>query len=48
MPSTPLVHRLVLRPDFDIEVALPRDLSAKEVERISAWLATLATTGDEQ
>ena len=43
MPSTALIHRLVLRPDFDVEVILPRNLTSAEAERISLWLSTLAT-----
>jgi|SRR6185437_3713640 hypothetical protein len=37
-----LRHRLPLRSDFDVEVVLPRDLSAKEARRVLAWISALA------
>jgi hypothetical protein len=37
-----LRHRLALRPDFDMEITLPRDLTSAEVLRIVTWLRSLA------
>jgi hypothetical protein len=43
-PENPgaLRHRLPLRPDFDVEIVLPRDLGAKEARRVLAWISALA------
>lgn len=37
-----LTHRLPIRPDYDAEFSLPRDLTADEVKRIAKWLEALA------
>jgi hypothetical protein len=34
-------HRLPLRPAFDMEITLPRDLTSAEVLRIMEWMRTL-------
>jgi hypothetical protein len=34
-------HRLQLRPDFELKLELPHDLSAKEAERIATWARSL-------
>lgn len=36
-----LRHRLALRPNFDMEITLPRDLTSAEALRIVTWLRTL-------
>jgi hypothetical protein len=36
-----LRHRLPLRPAFDMEITLPRDLTSAEVLRIMEWMRTL-------
>ena len=41
-----LRHRLPLRPGFDLEVELPRDLTAQEVERVYRWLIAIALEDD--
>jgi hypothetical protein len=41
-----LRHRLPLRPDFDVEIVLPRDLTGKEARRLVAWISTLAQDDD--
>ena len=38
-----LRHRFPLRPRFDVEFSLPRDLTAEEAERICALVRALAT-----
>ncbi len=42
-----LRHRLPLRPDFDVEIFLPRDFSAKEAKRVTTWIAALADFTNE-
>jgi hypothetical protein len=34
-------HPLQLRPDFELKLELPHDLSAKEAERIATWVRSL-------
>ncbi|HYO71268.1 MAG TPA: hypothetical protein VEU33_34830, partial [Archangium sp.] len=40
--SNALLHRLPLRSDFDVELRLPRDFTAKEAKRVTAWITALA------
>jgi hypothetical protein len=37
-----LRHRLPLRPDFDVEITLPRDFTGREAKRVLAWITALA------
>ncbi len=49
--SSALRHRLPLRPDFDVEIMLPRDFNQKEAKRLIAWISALAgifEPGDEK
>lgn len=40
--ATALRHRFPLRPDFDVEILLPRDFTAKEAKRLTTWISALA------
>jgi hypothetical protein len=45
-----MTHRLPLRGNFDVEITLPRDFTAQEAKRVSAWITVLAAepAGAEQ
>lgn len=36
-----IVHRFPMRNDFQVEIALPEDLTLKDVKRLYRWLQTL-------
>jgi hypothetical protein len=36
-----VMHKFMLRPDYEVALQLPADLAMKEVDRISAWLRTV-------
>jgi hypothetical protein len=37
-----LAHRLPIRPNYDVELRVPRDLTMEEVRRITKWLESIA------
>jgi len=46
--TSAILHRLVLRSDFDVYMNLPRDLTQREAQRICAWIMTLANPWPEK
>jgi hypothetical protein len=40
--ASELLHRLPLRPDFDVEIRLPRDFNRRELEMVTTWVGALA------
>ena len=40
-------HTFQLRPDLTMTFQLPRDLTTKDVKRLSRWLATLPDDAEE-
>jgi hypothetical protein len=43
-----LRHRFPLRPDFDVEVLLPRDFTSKEAKRVTGWISALASAFSDE
>jgi hypothetical protein len=44
----PTVHRFHLRPDFEVKIKLPDDLTEREGERLAAFLKSLPYGDDEE
>ncbi len=48
VPSAALRYVLPLRPSFDVELSLPRDLTRAEAQRLSRYLENLAEFSDDK
>jgi hypothetical protein len=44
VPMGQILHRFNLRPNFEVEIRLPDDLSEREAERLAAYIRTLPFT----
>jgi len=47
VPADFVIHTFPLRPGLDISIALPRDLSARDVERLQRFLAVMVDDDED-